>query len=112
MSPRPHKTVTPAKLAYHSKQLRKYFARANDKAFLELIWAVDALQSGRENEAKLFLKTYPKAAVASSSIHSPMGIHRWELETLLIQLGSACADKRGNLCRTPSRHLIFPKKAG
>ena len=41
-----------AKVAYHLKQLLKMFARANDAAFLQMIWAVDALQSGREAEAK------------------------------------------------------------
>jgi hypothetical protein len=75
-----------AKVAYHLKQLLKMFARANDAAFLQMIWAVDALQSGREGVAKPFVSTYPPEAAAESSLKSPLGIHRWELETLIVQL--------------------------
>jgi hypothetical protein len=62
------------------------FARANDAAFLQMIWAVDALQSAREAAAKPYFSAYPPEAVATSSIRSPLGIHRWELETLIVQL--------------------------
>lgn len=76
-----------AKVAYHQKQLLKMFARANDAAFLQMIWAVDALQSGREGVAKSYFSTYPpEAAVKSSLPPSPFSIHRWELETLIVQL--------------------------
>lgn len=75
-----------AKVAYHLKQLQKMFSRASDAAFLQMVWAVDALQSDREVAAKAYLSTYPAAAAAESSIASPFGIHRWELETLLVQL--------------------------
>jgi hypothetical protein len=75
-----------AKVAYHLKQLRKMFARANDAAFLQMIWAVDALQSGREAAAKHYF-SYPSEAAASSSLApSALSIHRWELETLIVQL--------------------------
>lgn len=74
-----------AKCAYHLKQLRKFFARANDRAFLEMIWAVDALQSDREEAAKRVFTSYPLEA-ADSSIGSQHAIHRWELETLVVQL--------------------------
>src|SRR4051812_6391537 len=76
-------TASEAKVAYHVKQLLKMFARANDVAFLQMIWAVDALQSGREPVAKSYFSTYPPEAAAKSSIQSPFGIHRWELETLV-----------------------------
>jgi hypothetical protein len=75
-----------AKVNYHLKQLLKMFARANDAAFLQMTWAVDALQSGREALAKRYISTYPPQAAAESSIVSPFGIHRWELETLIVQL--------------------------
>jgi hypothetical protein len=75
-----------SKVAYHLKQLLKIFARANDATFLQMIWAIDALQSGREAVAKHYLSTYPPKAAAKSSIQSPFGIHRWELETLIVQL--------------------------
>jgi hypothetical protein len=76
------------------------FARANDAAFLQMIWAVDALQSGREAVAKPYLSAYPPEAVATSSTHSSLGIHRWELETLIVQLFLAPKElprKQGNL---------------
>jgi len=73
-----------AKAEYHRGQLRKMFARANDHAFLQMIWAVDALQDDRADVASAYL-TYPKEA-AQSTLTSPYAIHRWELETLLIQL--------------------------
>jgi hypothetical protein len=82
----PQTRVSQAKLDYHVKQLRKYFARADDRAFLQMIWAVDALQSNREAAAEKLMPSYPKEAAVKSSLHSPYGIHRWELETLLIQL--------------------------
>src|SRR5882724_2636201 len=78
--------VSEAKVAYHLKQLLKMFARANDAAFLRMIWAVDALQSGREAVAKPYFSTFPPEAAVESSIKSPFGIHRWELETLIVQL--------------------------
>ncbi|MBB4395604.1 hypothetical protein [Bradyrhizobium sp. ERR14] len=84
--PPPQTRVSQAKLDYHIKQLRKYFARADDRAFLQMIWAVDALQSDREAAAKTIMPSYPREAVVKSSLHSPHGVHRWELETLLIQL--------------------------
>ncbi len=75
-----------AKVDYHLKQLLKMFARANDAAFLQMTWAVDALQSGREALTKRYISTYPPQAATESSIVSPFGIHRWELETLLVQM--------------------------
>jgi hypothetical protein len=84
--PRPPR-ASEAKVAYHRKQLLKMFARANDAAFLQMIWAVDALQSGREAAAKPYFSTYPPAAATKSSLPpSPFSIHRWELETLIAQL--------------------------
>src|ERR1051326_4514201 len=75
-----------AKVAYHLQQLRKMFARANDAAFLQMIWAVDALQSGREGAAQPYFSSYPPGAAAESSTRSQFGIHQWELETLIVQL--------------------------
>jgi hypothetical protein len=90
-----------AKVVYHLKQLLKLFARANDAAFLQMIWAVDALQSGREAAAKPYFSTYPPQAAAKSSLPpSPFSIHRWELETLIVQLFLAPKElprEQGNL---------------
>ena len=76
--------ASPAKVAYHVKQLRKLFPRASDQHFLQMIWAVDALRSGRPDAAARLLAFAP--AVADQSIGSPHAVHPWELETLLIQL--------------------------
>ena len=56
------------------------------RRFFQLIWAIDALQSGREAAAKPYFSAYPREAAATSSLQSPFGIHRWELETLIVQL--------------------------
>ena len=58
-----------AKAKYHLGQLRKMFARADDHAFLQMIWAVDALQDDRSDVVAGFL-TYPKEA-AQSTLVSP-----------------------------------------
>jgi hypothetical protein len=98
--PRPPR-ASEAKVVYHLKQLLKMFARANDAAFLQMIWAVDALQSGREAAAKPYFSTYPPQAAAKSSLPpSPFSIHRWELETLIVQLFLAPKElprEQGNL---------------
>src|ERR1044072_1061567 len=73
-----------AKAEYHLKQLRKVFARANDYGFLQMLWAADALQSDRYDAAARYI-TFPKGA-AHPSILSQYSVHRWELESLLIQL--------------------------
>ena len=49
-----------------------------------MIWAIDALRSGRP-EAAARLLAFPPAS-ADQSIGSRFAVHPWELETLLIQL--------------------------
>lgn len=60
--PPPQMRVSQAKLDYHIKQLRKYFARAHDRAFLQMIWAVvhifcDRSENLAEHPAFVFLLT-------------------------------------------------------
>jgi hypothetical protein len=76
--------ASPAKVAYHLKQLRKLFPRANDQQFLQMVWAIDALVSGHPDAAASVL-TFPRQAV-DQSMGSPFAVRQWELETLLIQL--------------------------
>jgi hypothetical protein len=76
--------ASPAKVAYHQKQLGKLFARTSDQQFLQMVWAIDALRSGRPQAAARFL-TFPTQA-ADQSLGSHFAIHQWEIETLLIQL--------------------------
>lgn len=70
--------ASPAKVAYHLKQLRKLFPRASDQQFLQMVWAVDALRSGRP-EAAARLLTFPQQA-ADQSVGSRYAIHKWEVE--------------------------------
>jgi len=76
--------ASPAKVAYHLKQLRKLFARASEQHFLQMVWAIDALCSGRPKAAAHLLSFPPQAA--DQSIGSDFAIHQWELETLLTLL--------------------------
>jgi hypothetical protein len=62
------------------RDLRDYLARALDINFLALIWAVDALQSGRVAEAAKYI-AFPKGA-DTEEITAHLSIHSWELETL------------------------------
>jgi hypothetical protein len=78
--------ASPAKVAYHLRQLRKLFSRASDPTFLQMVWAIDALRSGRPEIAASLL-TFPQQA-ADQSMGSRFAIHQWELETLLIQFFS------------------------
>jgi hypothetical protein len=76
--------TTVARAKYHLRQLRKMVARADDAPFLQLVWATDALQSGRTRAAATFI-TYP-AGADDPSIGARLAVHRWELESLLTQL--------------------------
>ncbi len=66
------------------KKLRKFLARADDESFLQLIWAVDALQTDRVPVAKNFIDFPPAAATSDLSV--PYAMHAWELETLANEL--------------------------
>src|SRR5437870_13258185 len=63
------------------KKLIKLLGRADDEAFLQMIWAVDALQSDRVPVAGRYIQ-FP-ASAATSDIAAPNAIHSWELETLV-----------------------------
>src|SRR5262245_25769964 len=65
--------TSPAKGAYHQKQLRKLFPRAGDKQILQMMWAVDALGSGRAHAAAKLLDL-PRAALEQAP-GSPYSIH-------------------------------------
>lgn len=68
----------------YRKRLRHALAITGDEAFLQMTWALDALQTGREDLAARTLR-FPEAA-ATKDIASPYAIHAWELETLVNQL--------------------------
>jgi hypothetical protein len=58
---------------------------ADDRQFLRLIWAVDALQNERSEAALGYLDAVPPAAI-TSDIASPHAVRSWELETLANEL--------------------------
>lgn len=66
------------------KKLRNLLGRADDEAFLQMMWAVDALQSERVDAARNYIQ-FP-ASAATSDIGAQSAIHSWELETLVGQL--------------------------
>ena len=66
------------------KKLSTLLSRADDESFFQLIWAIDALQTGREAEAAKII-TFPDEA-ATSDMASPFAMHKWVLETLIGQL--------------------------
>lgn len=68
----------------YRKKLRNLLSRADDEAFFQLIWALDALQSGREPAAARLIR-FPLEAV-TSKFDSPFAVHKWELDTLIGQL--------------------------
>lgn len=57
---------------------------ADDEQFITLIWAVNALQSGREERVKSFIK-YPRDAI-TQDMGSALYVHPWRLETLVNEL--------------------------
>jgi len=69
---------------YHRKKLNDLLSHADDEAFFQMVWAVDALQSGREQQAARYLR-YPPAAV-TDHVASEHAVHPWDLETLVGQL--------------------------
>ena len=66
----------------HRRRLAKMLGAAPDEQFLDLVWATDALQSGREDSAFSILGYTAPEEAATSDIASKHAIRRWELETL------------------------------
>jgi len=61
---------------------------AADESFIEMLWALNALQTGRAEYARDFFRVLPESA-ATKGIHSPFAIYPWELETLANELFTA-----------------------
>jgi hypothetical protein len=67
---------------FYRKKLNGFLETADDEAFIQLLWATDALQTGGELAAAPHLdRNYPKAAV-TTDISDKHFIYKWELETL------------------------------
>lgn len=63
------------------KKLRKYLASAQVAPFVQMIWSVDAIQSGRANAARRHF-TFPPDAV-TTDMSSKFFAHKWTLEELV-----------------------------
>lgn len=70
-----------ARLDLQRRKLSKALSRADDELFIRMIWAVDALQTGRAEAASRFL-LFPSEA-ATKDIASKYAVHKWELESLM-----------------------------
>jgi hypothetical protein len=68
----------------YRKKLDKAVSRASDEDFVQMVWAIDALQSERAAAAVKCLNL--PAEAETSEISSKYAIHKWELETLLGEL--------------------------
>lgn len=70
-----------ANYSLKKRKLHNLLSKVTYEEFLRMIWAVDALQSGRADLAKKYLR-FPREA-ADESIVSQYKVHPWELETLI-----------------------------
>jgi hypothetical protein len=64
-------------------KLEQLLSLPDDEAFFTLIWALDALRTGREKSASRYLRFPPEAATDNRA--AQFAIHEWELETLVGQ---------------------------
>lgn len=94
-----------ASLHLFRRKLNALLEVAEDEGFIQLIWAVDALQSGFEQSAAPFLANRYPAAAVTTDISSKMHIHKWELETLVNEL--LVVPKRKKPKRGRDRQLVI-----
>lgn len=67
---------------FYRKKFRRFLETVDDEAFIQLLWATDALQANGELAAAPHLDhNYPSAA-ATTDIGDKHFIYKWELETL------------------------------
>lgn len=81
--------ATPEERQEELPKLRAQFARtlslADDASFVRMLWALNALQTGRVDQASPYLNGYPPDA-ATQGIVGKNAIYPWELETLANEL--------------------------
>lgn len=80
---------------HHRKKLNKLLAAADDEQFVQLLWAVQALQSGHSNAAFKYIRqeTVPTAAI-TKDYGSEFMIHKWQIETLINELMTVPKNRR------------------
>jgi hypothetical protein len=64
----------------YRKKLRSLLTKADDEAFFQMVWALDAIQSDRSRKAAPYLNFPPEAV--NPDIGSEYAIHKWDLESL------------------------------
>ena len=62
----------------YRKKLSKLLGSADDEAFFQMVWALDAIQSDRSQFALPYL-SFPREAV-DPDIGSEYAIHKWDLD--------------------------------
>jgi len=68
----------------HRNRLIKLLSQADDEGFCKLVWAIDALQSGRERAVQGVIEFGPEAV--TTQIINDRYVHKWALETLINEL--------------------------
>jgi hypothetical protein len=68
----------------YRRKLTELLSKSDDESFFHMVWAIDALRSGRAEAASRCIGYPPEAAGAK--IGSQFAMHPWELETLVGQL--------------------------
>ncbi|UWM76968.1 hypothetical protein N1937_06945 [Rhizobium sp. WSM4643] len=87
-------TTSRFKLTIVKKRYREWLERANDVDALALIWAVNAVQSGKAKLAARYI-AFPKEAVIDNMVDQ-YAIYKWELETIVTSLLTTSKDKHRN----------------
>lgn len=62
--------------------LRDMLSRCDDKAFLQLAWAVNMLQSDFGADVRHYLRYPPEAK--TTKVGDPYAVYKWDIETLII----------------------------
>ncbi|WP_168252627.1 hypothetical protein [Rhizobium leguminosarum] len=87
-------TTSRFKLTIVKKRYREWLERANDVDALALIWAVNAVQSGKAELAARYI-AFPKEAVIDNMVDQ-YAIYKWELETIVTSLLTTSKDNHRN----------------
>lgn len=73
-------------LPWRRLALRSRLALAEDEPFLRLIWALNAMQTGRADAARHLFRGGAPIGAESEGILGPHAIYPWELETIINEL--------------------------
>ncbi len=69
----------------YRKKLNRYLAQAPDEAFIQLVWAANAIQTDQPDAAQRYLKNVPPEAL-TAEMTTKLALYKWELETLVNEL--------------------------